>query len=111
MNSKPPIWADDAGNCHIAPNLHDLPQGLQAGIKRMVTTMVISTAALRTGKTLTHQQRGTLHAQATEAMDIMLSVLLTRLPNDQIDRHPYSEKRHFAAGWLNQQTNRFGVSV
>jgi hypothetical protein len=77
------IWTDDAGNRHAAPNLCDLPLGLQAAIKRMGALVV----------------RGT----AIEAVDIMLCVLLTRLPNDEIDRRPYSEKRQFVARWFDNQ--------
>jgi hypothetical protein len=94
MNPKPPSWTDDAGNHHQAPTLRDLPPLLRLGIKRMVAIIAASPAA--------HQNRN----PATEAMNILLCVLLPYLPQDEIDRYPYHNKRHFVARWCGLQTSR-----
>jgi hypothetical protein len=69
----------------------DLPLGLQAAIKRMGALIA----------------RGT----AMEEVDIMLCVLLTRVSNDEIDRRPYGEKRHFVTRWFDNQKRLFVVSA
>ena len=91
LNREPPTWTDDHGHCHVAPNMCDLPLGLQAAIKRMEALIA----------------RGT----ATEEVDIMLCVLLTRVSNDEIDRRPYGEKRHFVTRWFDNQKRLFVVSA
>jgi len=91
LNREPPTWTDDHGHCHVAPNMCDLPLGLQAAITRMGALIA----------------RGT----ATEEVDIMLCVLLTRVSNDEIDRRPYGEKRHFVTRWFDNQKRLFVVSA
>ena len=111
MNPKPPIWTDDAGAYHVASNMYDLPAELQAGITRMVTRIARNPAARLNGKQTTHGQREQVRAWATEAVNILLCVLLTHLPQDEIDRRPYGNKRRFVVRWCGHQRIPFVVAA
>jgi hypothetical protein len=55
-------------------------------------------------------QREQARAQAIEAVSIVLCAL-PRLPQDEIDRHPYNEKRRFVMRWFDLQHIPFVVSA
>jgi hypothetical protein len=90
-------WTDDAGTHHVAPDMRTLPPLLQLGVKRMVAVIAESPAA---------QQE-----QATEAVNTLLCVLLTRLAHDEIDRRSYGDKRCFVVRWCDHQQIPFAVSA
>jgi hypothetical protein len=92
-----PSWTDAAGTHHVAPAMCDLPPLLQLGIKRMVAIIAGSPVAQ--------------HEQATEAVTILLCVLLPHLSQDEIDRHSSNEKRHFVARWCDLQTSLLVVTA
>jgi hypothetical protein len=96
-NLEASFLTDDDGNRHHAPALRNRPPLLRLGIKRMVAIIAGNPAAQ--GKQATNDER----EQATEAINILLTVLLPRLSQDEIDWRPYSEKRQFVARWLNHQ--------
>jgi hypothetical protein len=110
MHSNPPIWTDDGGNRHVLPNMRDLLPLLQLGIKRMGMAIALSTT-IREGSQPTNHHQAQRCASATEAVDIILCVLLTRLRQDEIDRHPDNEKRRFVARWFDLQKSLFGISA
>jgi hypothetical protein len=105
MNSKPPNWTDDVGNRHVAPNMRDLPLLLQLGITRMMARTALNTVVYQ------KRQQEQLWARATEAVNILMCVLLPCVPNDEIDQYPYNEKWHFVARWYVRQHIPFVVSA
>jgi hypothetical protein len=91
------FWTDETDDRHHGPTMRDLPPLLRLGIKRMV--------AVITGNPAARQD------QATEAANILLCVLLPRVPQDEIDRYPYCKKRHFVVSWCSHQHIPFVTSV
>ena len=103
VNLEALFWTDDGGDRHRAPTMRNLPPLLQLGINRMIAIIAGSPAA--------HQDGKQTPAQAIDAVNILLCVLLPRLPQEEIDRHPYNEKRHFVECWFDYQKSLFLVSA
>jgi hypothetical protein len=103
MNLEPLIWIDDAGNGHLAPNMAALPPVLQESIREMARGIIFAAAPIQQGAQPTEQVRAQLIANAEKAVNILLHMLLTRVPQEEIEQREWSEKLQFVARWLDLQ--------